>query len=231
MIGGSRIRLLPLLIAVALLALFVRTAEFLLDVDDRGSFWISSAGAQTMEMAEETPATVESQESAAVEGETAEVEDETPKNAVRIVPGRMGADFTPSEVQLLKKLAERRAELDARAETLDKHEALIKATEMRVEEKIAELNSLKGRIEVLIDQNDTEQNAKIAGLVKIYESMKPRDAARIFDKLDMSVLFEVAKKMNERKIAPIIAAMGDERARKLTAKLAEANALYAFTSK
>jgi flagellar motility protein MotE (MotC chaperone) len=56
--------------------------------------------------------------------------------------------------------------------------------------------------------------------VKLYASMKPRDAAKIFDDLDTPVLLEVVDRMNERKAAPILAAMQPDRAREVTEKLA-----------
>jgi flagellar motility protein MotE (MotC chaperone) len=51
--------------------------------------------------------------------------------------------------------------------------------------------------------------------------MKPKDAAKIFNDLDMNVLIDVMQSMKERKIAPIVAAMDAERARNLTQRLAE----------
>jgi flagellar motility protein MotE (MotC chaperone) len=55
--------------------------------------------------------------------------------------------------------------------------------------------------------------------------MNPKDAAKIFNSLDMDVLLQVITKMSERKSAPIIAAMDEERARDVTILLAEQNKL------
>ena len=57
--------------------------------------------------------------------------------------------------------------------------------------------------------------------MKVYESMRPRDAASIFDVLDMHVLLEVLDRMNDRKAAAILAAMQPERARMATQMLAQ----------
>ncbi|MCZ8148546.1 MAG: hypothetical protein O9325_11960, partial [Roseomonas sp.] len=56
-------------------------------------------------------------------------------------------------------------------------------------------------------------------LAKLYESMRPRDAAEIFNELDMPILVQVVNRMNERRAAPILAAMTPERARQVTAEL------------
>jgi flagellar motility protein MotE (MotC chaperone) len=50
--------------------------------------------------------------------------------------------------------------------------------------------------------------------------MKPKDAASIFDELDMEVLLRVAKMMTPRKMAPIMAAMSTARAQELTVRMA-----------
>ena len=57
-------------------------------------------------------------------------------------------------------------------------------------------------------------------LVKIYESMKPKDAARIMQQLDMAVLLEVSERMREQKMAAILARMNGETAKTVTMELA-----------
>ena len=61
-------------------------------------------------------------------------------------------------------------------------------------------------------------------MVKLYEGMRPRDAAAIFDELDLPVLVGIVERMAERKAAPVIGAMRPERARQLTAELARQRA-------
>ena len=54
-------------------------------------------------------------------------------------------------------------------------------------------------IQDLLKQQSEEEKARIASLVKIYEGMKPKDAARIFNTLDTDILLDVVGKMSERK--------------------------------
>jgi len=54
----------------------------------------------------------------------------------------------------------------------------------------------------------------------MYENMKPKDAARIFDRLDMKVLIEVETHMNPRTMSEILAGMTPDTAEKLTVELA-----------
>lgn len=127
--------------------------------------------------------------------------------------------LSPAEIEILQRLAARRDALDKRQRELDMREGLLKAAEQRINGKIQELKQLQGTIEQLTKKYDKHQEEKLARLVKIYQTMKPKDAARIFEKLDMSTLLDVAERMKERKLAPIMAAMDPKRAREVTVDL------------
>jgi len=67
------------------------------------------------------------------------------------------------------------------------------------------------------------EDQQFAGIVKLYENMKPQEAATIFDGLDLTVLLRVAKAMDPRKMSPILAKMTAARAQELTMQLAAAD--------
>jgi flagellar motility protein MotE (MotC chaperone) len=125
-----------------------------------------------------------------------------------------------AERAILERLQERRQELDTRARELDIRESLIKAAEKRMEGQLAELKATEARITVATEQKDEAQAARFKGLVTMYENMKPRDAAKIFDRLDTAVLLEVVSKIEPRKMADILALMSPEAAQHLTVELA-----------
>jgi flagellar motility protein MotE (MotC chaperone) len=129
--------------------------------------------------------------------------------------------YTDEEIELLQSLAKRRDELDAREQGLGEREALIAATEKRIDDKLAELKQVQTQIEGLVKQHDTEQESQLGSLVKIYENMKPKDAAQIFEELEMDVLLDVVERMKERKVAPVLALMNPEKAREVTLELAQ----------
>jgi flagellar motility protein MotE (MotC chaperone) len=131
------------------------------------------------------------------------------------------SQFSPQEVRLLEQLAKRRAELDKRSSELDQREALLQAAEKRIDEKIAKLGTMQKAIDASADKQDQQQDEKLKSLVKIYETMKPADAARIFEQLDMPVLLDVVERMKELKTAPILASMNPEKAKALTMALAD----------
>ncbi len=124
-----------------------------------------------------------------------------------------------SEIQLLQQLSKRRDLLDRRARRLNQRESLLKAAEQKLVDQQAELASIRNNIKELLGNLDEKEKKRIANLVKIYESMKPKSAAKIFDELDMTVLLGVMERMKARKVAPVIAAMKPGRAREVTSAL------------
>ena len=130
-----------------------------------------------------------------------------------------------SEVKLLKELSKRREELDKNQEDLTVREQVLKATENKIDQKMTELKSLQIQVEAVMKQYDNKEHSKILSLVKIYENMKPRDAAKIFDELEMPVLLQVVSNMKEIKVAPVIASMNPARARDLSIELARSKTI------
>ena len=129
--------------------------------------------------------------------------------------------YSAEEVQVLQSLSKRRDELDKRERLIGDREALLTAAGQEVDHKIAELNRLKGEIEALLGKQQKMEEERLASLVKIYEGMKPKEAATIFNTLDLDVLLEVISRMNERKASPILAAMDPDKARIVTIRLSE----------
>lgn len=127
---------------------------------------------------------------------------------------------TEAERHLLEQLAARRGELDQRERVLSDRETALAAAEVKLSQWLSKLTELRQQLEELYNRRQREADDSWKGLVKLYESMKPRDAAQIFDDLDMPVLLELTRRMNERKAAAILGSMQPDRARELTAHLA-----------
>ena len=123
--------------------------------------------------------------------------------------------------ELLQHFAERRAEIERRTKEMEQREALLAAAEKRIDQKVAEMEKVRGDIQKLMNQGDEKQSAQLESLVKIYETMKPKEAARIFEELEMPVLLGVIQKMKEQKTAPILAAMDPVKAKEVTSALIE----------
>lgn len=129
--------------------------------------------------------------------------------------------YTDEEVDVLQQLAKRREELDLRARQLDEREALILAAERRMEQRLAELKAIQATVEDLLKARSEQEEADLKSLVKMYENMKPKAAAKVFEEMDMDVLLDVVDRMNERKVAPILALVTPTRAKEITFELAQ----------
>jgi flagellar motility protein MotE (MotC chaperone) len=132
----------------------------------------------------------------------------------------------PSEdpAGLLVDLRARRTQLATREQALAAREALLHATEARIDERMSQMAALQARLEQQDAERRAHEAANWAGLVKLYESMKPREAATIFNDLDQQVLLGLLDRMKEAKAALVLGAMLPDRARDATAALAKARA-------
>jgi flagellar motility protein MotE (MotC chaperone) len=138
----------------------------------------------------------------------------------RVIPLEGAALPSGAERAILERLQQRREELDARARELDIRENMIKAAEQRIDAHLAEIKEVESRIKVETGQKDEAEAARFKGLITLYENMKARDAAKIFNRLDMEVLLKVAAQINPRTMADIMAQMSPDVAERLTVELA-----------
>lgn len=229
----QRFRIMPLLVLVAMLAFSVRLADVFLTLPGLSG----SAHAQHEVEAEPPPMPETAQAGSPPEGglvfeddtqkeeETAgeekfTIKDETPLAEWKDA-GDSDLDYTAVRMELFEDLAARRKEIESREKNVMTREALLKAAEQELDRKFQELDQLRAELERLLQQQSSEETARIESLVKVYEGMKPKDAARIFDTLDLDILLEVTARMSERKLSPVLASMNPERARTITIMLAE----------
>jgi flagellar motility protein MotE (MotC chaperone) len=125
-----------------------------------------------------------------------------------------------AERAILERLQERRAQLDTRARELDIREGLVQSAEKRVEARLGELKDVEAQITAATEKKNEAESVRFKGLVTMYQNMKPRDAAKIFDRLEIGVLIEVASQINPRSMADIMAQMSPDMAEHLTVELA-----------
>src|ERR1700716_152424 len=125
-----------------------------------------------------------------------------------------------SERAILERLQSRRQELETRAREIDIRESPLKAAEKGIESRVEELKAVESRISTATEQKGAADAARFKGIITMYEGMKPKDAAKVFDRLEMSVLFEIAWQIAPRKMSDILGLMQPEAAERLTVELA-----------
>lgn len=142
-----------------------------------------------------------------------------------------------SERAILEGLATRRDDLDKREHDLDLRAKLLEAAEKRLADRLNQLQSIESQLgggtasapaassapgtpptggQAAANGAPAAMDDKLAALVSLYESMKPKAAATVFDKLDGGTLLELAEHMNPRKLSPIVAAMDPDKASRIT---------------
>ena len=130
------------------------------------------------------------------------------------------AGLSPAELQVMQSLGARRGQLDQRESDLSTQLALLAAAEAKVDAKLKALTAVKTDIKGLIGQADAKEQAEVDRMVKVFETMKPKDAAPRMVLLDDAVRLPIAAKMKEKSLSGILAQMPPAEAKKLTEALA-----------
>jgi flagellar motility protein MotE (MotC chaperone) len=130
------------------------------------------------------------------------------------------AGLSPAELQILQSLGARRGQLDQREADFNTQLALLAAAEAKLDAKVKSLNGIKADIQGLLKQGDEQEAAEVARMVKVFEAMKPKDAAPRMVLLDDSVRLPIAARMKEKSLGLILAQMPPDEAKRLTEALA-----------
>ena len=115
--------------------------------------------------------------------------------------------------ELLEAVRQRGEELDRREQTLATREAAVKAMEQALAETA-------GRVEGGGGAPSGETAGCGVAVTKIYQSMRPEEAAPIIDRLDDATATRIFGCMREKQIGAILGAMNRERAVAVTKALA-----------
>lgn len=126
-----------------------------------------------------------------------------------------------AEIRLLHTLADRRRQLDSRERGLTERESVLVAAERQLIAQQQELESIRTNIRESLAIYNKVQEEQILQMRAVYSAMKSKNAAQIFNDLELGILINVLRGMTPRKIAPIIASMDVEKARQVTLSLAD----------
>jgi flagellar motility protein MotE (MotC chaperone) len=173
------------------------------------------------EVVSTTPLTPE--EKAAQEKAKADLKAKAEPEGTRIIvpqnPGAVAqAGGSAEERALLERLRTRRDEIESKDRDLELRDNLLRMSERKLDDRIGELRTLEGQLGQGGNKGDAKTRYK--PLVVMYESMKPKEAARVFDRLDTRILMDMVAHMNPRKVSEILAVMEPAAAEKLTVALA-----------
>lgn len=216
------IRLLPIVLFATISLLMLKGISFISSGDTGFSPVIVSAAAQ-----DATDAAGDGAKGDAAKGDGAKGDgagampaDGQVKHPASVSEGPADLGKSRSERAVLGRLRERREELNGRERQLELREQLLRAAEKRIEQRVVEMKTLEDRIGVATTKKAEQERKEFENLAKMYSSMKAKDAARIFDRLELSIMVKVAKAMKPTKLADVMAKMSGEAAERLTIELA-----------
>lgn len=210
------LRILPIVFALLLLTFTWRLSD-LVGFVETGDVPPHAGQALAADKKEDTKEKLEETKAEAVKEAVAEP----------VVPDPFAPEYSDEELQVLQSLSKRREQLEQRQKDMDNREKFLQAAEKRMQVKLDEMSKMRTEIEELLKKQQAVEEGRLKQLVSIYETMKPQDAARIFNELDFNVLLNIVNRMSSRKSAPIIAQMDAAKARELSTHIAKQQALPA----
>ena len=136
------------------------------------------------------------------------------KNGVIVADQK--ADVTDAkkidDADYLFKLAERKKQLDQREEDLKKFAEQIEKQKIEIEEKLAKLEETRLKISKALEEKIKTDDGKVETLVQMYSSMKPAQAAKVFESLDEDLVIEILGRMKKKNAADILNLIKPEKA-------------------
>lgn len=218
-----RLRILPVIIFFCFALIVAKVFDLALEKNFRNNNSQALASNATKEDAKAEEPSAKTKDDSLEKDESAQVPplDATGPTQMNAPKNIEISNQPPTERALLENLSKRRKELDDWANTISMKESVLNATEKKINGKMEELKKLEAEVTTLLELYKTKEDEKTKRLVKIYEDMKPVDAAKILDRMEMVVLLEIAGGMKEDSAAKVLAKMDPNRAKEVTIKLAE----------
>jgi len=130
---------------------------------------------------------------------------------------------TPEEIFLA--INEERDLLNKQKAALEERKASVSLAEEKLKQETTRLGNLKKDLEGLFARVQQAKSDDLIRLVKIYRGMKPKDAAKIMNTLDIEVAVMVLGQMKERDASPIFAKLNLVRSQAISKILLERSKL------
>ena len=141
-----------------------------------------------------------------------------PEPAPPTAPPRL--TLSKGDIPLLQSLQERQARLEAGEQQLQQRQHELQLLQQQLEERLTTLHSIRQEIAALIAERDSFEEKRFAHLVKVYEGMKPAEAASLVERLRPETAVKLFYRMKGRKVSQILEFVKPDVAAGLSERLA-----------
>jgi flagellar motility protein MotE (MotC chaperone) len=149
-----------------------------------------------------------------------------PSPAPPLVSGlSQNATVCESPEEVLRALSEERDTLLLQGSELEAHKSELALANEQLQIEKVRLVELKDSITELLKRVEASKTDDLDRLISFYKNMKPTDAARIMDDLDIETTIMVLGTMEPRLAAPIVAKLANVRARAVSKIILERSQL------
>ena len=127
---------------------------------------------------------------------------------------------------VLEVLQTDRAKLDERLSNVKTREQTLATLETKLNAQMTQIEAANNALQERIELMASTANEDIEHLVKMYQVMKPKQAAEIFDSMDPSFAAGFLREMNSERAGMIMANMDSRKSYSISVIMAAKNAKY-----
>jgi len=125
---------------------------------------------------------------------------------------------------LLAAIREREAQLEAESKRLAERAQTLNVAEAKLAEQLAAFEKARTDLEATLALADKAAERDIAQMTTVYENMKPDDAAKIFERMDVTFASGLLVRMRPDLAAEVLTSMNADTAYALTLMITSRNA-------
>jgi flagellar motility protein MotE (MotC chaperone) len=134
---------------------------------------------------------------------------------------KAGACLTPA---LVAAFEPRHKALDAREAKLDLRQAELENLESTIQSRLGDMEKTRDELAAMTAQIDVVAGEDISHLVQMYSTMKPKNAAAIFDRMDPAFAAGFLREIDSARAGVIMAEMGEEQSYRISLLIANRHA-------
>ncbi len=126
------------------------------------------------------------------------------------------SELLRANTSLLKEIEEEKKDFEAKKSLIEEESARVRDLKAELERKLAAIKEKEAKIDNMLEAQKIKDLESLKALVRLYEKMKPKDAARVFGELKSLLVADIIELMSERKAGKIMNVMEAKQAADVT---------------